>query len=198
MQLKNIFLQRQTRATGTEGKCPWADFTWGPTSRGQHNHMKWQGNTDRSTIKTAPWSIQLIPPLHPKPLFIENLTQRTGFTKWHMSPDTPSMVTVTILYLLWHSIITIKYMTFHSKNASLKLETNTNLYRCSSFLFSCRRLECHTWTSKLWVYNSPRLLILKPFFQSIPKPPLPVWLSMIVFKDIYMCKLNQNIPIVVI
>lgn len=136
--------------------------------------------------KNCPWSVQVTHPLQPKPSFVENLTQRTGFTEWHMSTDTPCMVTVSILYLLWHSIITIKYMTFHSKNASLKLEINTNLYRHSFFVFSWRRLECRTWTSKLWVCNSPRLLILKPFFQSIPKPPLPLWLSMIFLKS-YIC-----------
>lgn len=127
-------------------------------------------------------------PLCPELLVVQNLTQTAEFTEWHTSPDTP-------VWLLW------PYCTFCDTQSPpentrpstpKKLETYTNLYRHSSFLFSCRRLKCHTWTSKLWVYNSPGLLILKPFYQSIPKPPLPGWLSMIVFEDIHMCKLNQN------
>lgn len=188
MQLKNVSLQRQSHALGTEGKCPWAVFTWGPTSRGQHSHTEWHSNTDRGPPKTVPRSVQLILPLCPELLIVQNLTQTAEFTEWHMWPDTP-------VWLPW------PYCTFCDTQSPPentrpstpeKLETYTNLYRHSSFLFSCRRLKCHTWTSKLWVYNSPGLLILKPFYQSIPKPPLPGWLSMIVFEDLHMCKLNQN------
>lgn len=35
------------------GKDPFADFSWGPTSRGQHNHVKWQFSIDKGSIRIA-------------------------------------------------------------------------------------------------------------------------------------------------